>query len=133
MKLLYRYLLSAAPLALLLLALVGGSRRGQPRAGGVEPKAVLNGLNPDSIAAGAPDFALTVNGAFFTRASVVEWNGQPRPTAFVSDSVLRARISAGDAALTGSALVTVRSSAALREYPGVSNALPFRIVPSNPF
>ncbi|HXS99733.1 MAG TPA: hypothetical protein VN915_03610 [Elusimicrobiota bacterium] len=129
MKLLYRYLLSAAPLAMLLLVLVAASRVDEPRANGVEPKAVLNGLNPDSIPAGSPGFTLEVRGGFFTKASVVEWNGQPRPTEVQNDSLLRARIPAGDAAAQGSAYVAVRSSSSLSEYPGVSNAMPFRITP----
>lgn len=128
MKLLYRYLLSAAPLGLLLLVLVAASRIDAPRARAAEPNAVLDGLSPDSIAAGSADFTLTVHGGFFTRASVVQWNGQPRPTEAVNDSLLRARVSAADAA-EGSAYVTVRSSSSLSEYPGVSNALPFRIIP----
>jgi len=129
MKLLYRYLLSAAPLGLLLLVLVAASRVDQPRASGIEAKAVVNGLHPDSIAAGSPDFTLEVRGDSFTKASVVEWNGQPRPTEVVSGSLLRARIPGGDAAAEGSAYVAVRSSSTLTEYPGVSNALPFRINP----
>lgn len=129
MKLLSRYLLSAAPLALLLLVLVAASRLDQPRAASAEPKAVLNGLSPGSIAAGSPDFTLTVRGGFFTKASVAEWNGQPLRSSVVSDSELRARVPAAAVAAEGTAYVTVRSSASLAEYPGVSNAMPLRISP----
>lgn len=130
MKLLYRYLMSAAPLALLFLVLVAASRVEEPPASAGEPKAVLNALSPGSVAAGSPDFTLEVRGAFFTKASVVEWNGKPRPTEVRSASLLRARIPAADAASEGSAYVAVRSSSTLADYPGVSNAIPFRINPS---
>lgn len=129
MKRLSRYILSAAPLGMLLLVLGAAARIEEPRARAAEPNAVLDGLSPQSVPAGSRDFILTVRGGFFTKASVVEWNGQPRPTEVVNDSLLRARVSAADAAAGGSAYVTVRSSASLSEYPGVSNALPFRITP----
>lgn len=129
MKLLYRYLLSAAPLGLLLLVLVAASRIDDPRADAKTPDAVVNALTPDSIQAGSPDFTLTVRGGFFTKSSIVQWNGQPRPTEFRSDSLLQARVYAADAGAVGSAYVTVRSKSPLNEYPGVSNAALFRITP----
>ena len=129
MKLLSRYLVSAAPLGLLLLVLVAVSRLEEPPARAAEPNAVLQSLSPDSIEAGSPGFTLTVHGGYFTKASVVEWNGRPRPTEVLNDGELRARVPASDAAAAGSAYVAVRSSSTLNEYPGVSNALPFRINP----
>lgn len=127
-----RTLLAAAPLVLLALALAGASRRNQPRANPIAPKAVLNGLAPDAIAAGAPGFTLTVNGGFFTKSSIVQWNGQARPTTVVNDTVLRAEIRAGDISSPGGASVTVlNAGASPSEYPGVSNALPFRVIPSS--
>lgn len=126
MSLRRRTLLAAAPL--LFLALVGASRWNQPRTDPAEPKAVLSGLAPDAITAGAPGFTLTVNGAFFTKSSVVQWNGQARPTSVVSDTVLRAEIRAGDIASPGSASITVVNAGAS---PSVSNALPFRVIPSS--
>ena len=41
-------------------------------------------LVPASVVPGGPAFTLTVNGANFVPASVVTWNGAPRPTTCVS-------------------------------------------------
>jgi hypothetical protein len=46
-------------------------------------------LVPDATAPGGPEFTLTVNGAGFVPASVVHWNGSPRVTTFVKDTVPR--------------------------------------------
>jgi hypothetical protein len=54
---------------------------------------------------------LTVNGAnFVPNGLVVNWNGSPRQTAFVSATQLTAAISATDTAFPGPATVTVSSS-----------------------
>ncbi len=47
-------------------------------------------LVPETRAPGARGFMLTVNGCGFSVSSVVEWNGHPRPTVFVSASQLTA-------------------------------------------
>jgi hypothetical protein len=64
-------------------------------------------LVPTAVAPGGPDFTLTVNGAGFVTDSVVNWNGSPRSTTFVSSSQLTAAIPAADVATIGSASVTV--------------------------
>jgi hypothetical protein len=71
---------------------------------------------------------LTVNGTnFVSNGLVVNWNGSPRPTTFVSATQLTAVISAVDTAFPGPATITV-SSATL---PALASAsAPFTIVPS---
>ena len=64
-------------------------------------------LVPDATAPGGATFTLSVNGTGFVSGSVVNWNGNPRATTFVSTSQLRAQISAADIAKAGTASVTV--------------------------
>jgi len=64
-------------------------------------------LVPDAVAPGGPAFTLTVNGTGFVSGSVVNWNGSPRSTTYVSGSQLKAAITAADIATTGTASVTV--------------------------
>jgi hypothetical protein len=67
-------------------------------------------------------FTLTVNaasGTAFTSDSVVNWNGSPRVTTFVSGSQLTAAITLADTASLGTASVTVSNSAT------TSNSLTF--------
>ena len=71
------------------------------------PGATLSSLNPASAEAGSGDFTLTVNGAGFTEASVVNFNGAPRPTTLVSSGQLTAAIPGADIATVGSYDVTV--------------------------
>ena len=60
-------------------------------------------LVPDATAPGGPAFTLTVNGAGFVPASVVNWSGSPRATTFVSSSQLTAKILASDVAKASTA------------------------------
>jgi hypothetical protein len=66
-------------------------------------------LVPDAAAPGGAGFTLTVNGAGFVPASVVNWNGSPRATTFVSSAQLTATILASDIATASTASVTVVS------------------------
>jgi hypothetical protein len=66
-------------------------------------------LVPTTVVPGSPAFTLTVNGTGFVSGSVVNWNGSPRTTTFVSSSQLTAAISASDVANAGTATVTVFS------------------------
>ncbi|MGD0921624.1 MAG: choice-of-anchor D domain-containing protein [Terriglobia bacterium] len=113
----FRYTLGAGRcvFALAVCLLVPLSATGQ-----VNPVPFVNQpLIPAAIAPGGPSFTLTVNGTGFVPASVVNWNGSPRPTTFVSNSQLTAAIPATDIATIGSASVTVFSPA---PGGGVSNA-----------
>jgi hypothetical protein len=64
-------------------------------------------LVPTTVTPGSPAFTLTVNGTGFVSGSVVNWNGSPRATTFVSSSRLTASILAADVASRGVASVTV--------------------------
>lgn len=67
----------------------------------------VSALAPAGAAAGGPAFTLQVNGSSFSSQSVVQWNGSPRPTTYVSTNQLAAQISASDIALPGNDAVSV--------------------------
>ena len=68
---------------------------------------VNNPLVPDTAAPGRGNLTLTIHGTGFTANSVVNWNGSPRATTFVSSTKLTATILASDFASAGTAAVTV--------------------------
>jgi IPT/TIG domain len=68
-------------------------------------------LVPDATAPGGPQFTLTVNGTGFVSNSIVNWNGIPLATTFVSGSQLTATVPAANIATAGTASVTVVSPA----------------------
>ncbi|MFZ0417141.1 MAG: FG-GAP-like repeat-containing protein [Candidatus Sulfotelmatobacter sp.] len=72
---------------------------------------VNNPLVPETAAPGAAAFQLTVNGTGFVSGSVVNWNGSPRATTFISASQLQAAILSSDLAAAGTSYVTVSSPA----------------------
>src|SRR5262249_40988338 len=88
----------------------------------------ISSLSPASAAGGGAAFSLTVNGANFVSASVVEWNGSNRPTTFVNSGQLTAQIGAADIALSGKAKVVVSNPASSG---GNSAAVSFAILSSS--
>ena len=72
---------------------------------GVTPS--INNIAPNSHGIGGSSFQLTVNGGNFNSASVIRWNGQNKPTTFVSASQLTAQIPASDLQSAGQFPVTV--------------------------
>jgi FG-GAP-like repeat len=68
-------------------------------------------LVPMSAAPGGSGFTLTVNGTGFVSSSVVNWNGTPLPTTFVSKAQLTAMVAASDIATPQTASVTVSNPA----------------------
>ena len=68
-------------------------------------------LIPASVAPGGANFTLTVNGTGFVSGSVVDWNGSPRTTTFVSSSQVTATILNSDILTAATASVTVVSPA----------------------
>ena len=75
---------------------------------GIAPApSVSEPLAPTSAVPGGTGFTLTVNGDGFDYTSVVNWNGSPRSTTFVSRTRLQATILASDIATAGAAMVTV--------------------------
>ncbi len=85
---------------------------------------LYSSLSPVSTLPGGPAFSLTVSGYGFVAGSVVEWNGTPRSTTFVSSSSLQAAISAADIATASTASITVLSPA---PGGGTSNAVNFSV------
>jgi uncharacterized protein (TIGR03437 family) len=94
----------------------------------LNPAPTINSLAPNTAAVGTA-FTLTVTGSGFINASVVRWEGQNRPTTFVSDTVLRAQIPASDLTAAGSAEVTVVNP---EPGGGTSNLARFTIIAQNP-
>lgn len=92
---------------------------------GDNPVPQLTGLNPTSVLAGTDAFTLTVTGSGFAPTSRVLFNGQERPTTFVSGSQLTAQILASDITTPGPATVTVVNPA---PGGGVSAAVPLTII-----
>jgi hypothetical protein len=68
---------------------------------------VLTSLSPVSVAPGGAGFILQIRGSGFQPGAVVNWNGSPRTTTFVSATQLSALISAADIAEAGTAIITV--------------------------
>src|SRR5512132_1956798 len=64
-------------------------------------------LSPASATIGTAVTTLTVNGSGFTSSSTVLWNGNARPTTFVSATQLQATLQASDVTVAGTAQVTV--------------------------
>jgi len=75
------------------------------------PVPAVSAISPTWAVAGRPAFTLTVTGANFVTDSVVQWNGEARPTTFTSDTQVTAQIPATDIATGGTADVTVASPA----------------------
>jgi hypothetical protein len=81
-------------------------------------------LLPDAVPAGGSGFTLTVNGAGFVSSSVVNWNGTPLTTTFVSHDQVTATVPTVDIAAAGTALITVSNPS---PGGGISNGIPFTI------
>jgi Abnormal spindle-like microcephaly-assoc'd, ASPM-SPD-2-Hydin/Beta-propeller repeat len=75
------------------------------------PLPTVSAISPTSAVSGAAAFPLTVNGSGFIASSVVEWNGAPLTTNYVSGTQLTAAVTAADVAAAGGALVTVQTPA----------------------
>jgi hypothetical protein len=68
-------------------------------------------LVPTSVAPGGSGFTLTLNGTGFVSASVINWNGSPLATHFVSSSQLTATVPAANIAVAGTAAIAVSNPA----------------------
>lgn len=60
------------------------------------PAPTLTSIISKTATGGNPVYDLTVSGTNFTEASVVNWNGQPLPTVYISDTELRAFVPIDD-------------------------------------
>ena len=72
---------------------------------------VLWSFSPPQATAGGLPFTLTVTGQNFMPGAVLQWNGVPKPTTYVSPTVISAQISAGDIAIAGTVAVTASNPA----------------------
>jgi trimeric autotransporter adhesin len=88
------------------------------------PAPTALGLNPNSANSGTSDFVMNVNGSNFVPSSVIEWNGTPIPTTFLSDSEVIAQVPASDLASSGVASIVVVNPA---PGGGATTPLPFAI------
>jgi hypothetical protein len=70
------------------------------------PVPTISSLGPTHASGGAA-FTLTINGANFEAKSVVNFNGKPETTTFISASQLSAAVPASDVATAGNVNVTV--------------------------
>jgi hypothetical protein len=66
-------------------------------------------LNPASAAIGDPSFTLHVIGANFRANSVINWNGSPEPTTYVSPTELTTQVDMSTATTPTAIPVTVET------------------------
>jgi len=88
------------------------------------PVPAIKALIPQGAAAGEPGLTLQIWGFGFLPASVVQWNGEDRPTTYIDPNALQIAVSAADIAQPGAAGVRV-----VNPIPGggPSNAVLFEI------
>src|ERR1700722_18116125 len=72
---------------------------------------VTGPVHPQAVVPGRGDFILTVYGANFISGAVVNWNGNPRSTTFVSSRKLQGKILASDVAKPTAGYITVTNPA----------------------
>ena len=72
---------------------------------------VTGPTHPQAVVPGRGGFALTVYGANFVSGAVVNWNGSPRTTTFVSARELQAKVLAADVAKNTAGYITVTNPA----------------------
>lgn len=112
-------------LILLMVMLAGAASRAQ-----TNPTPLLYPLPSSATAPGGPAFSLTVNGTGFVSGAVVNWNGSPRPTTFVSSSQAIAAVTAADIAIPKTAVITVTNPG---PGGGTSNSQHFQVTfPTDP-
>ena len=83
------------------------ARAASSGADGDNPAPFVSTLSPSAAAIGGPAFTLNVDGSGFVPASEVRWNGEARPTTYLSATQLSAQIDVADIAAAQTALVTV--------------------------
>lgn len=93
------------------------------------PVPSINSISPNVVQIGAYPLTLTVNGSGFVQRSVVRWNGQNRPTTYVSPSQLTFEVQYLDTDSISEVQITINSPA---PGGGTSNALKLSIGDSLP-
>jgi endonuclease G, mitochondrial len=74
------------------------------------PVPAVRYISPIVCLAGKTDFNMTVTGNYFVSSSVVQWNGSPLVTTFVSSTLIRAAVPASLVSSIGTANITVYSA-----------------------
>jgi len=91
------------------------------------PAPIVNSINPFTVTAGGRGERLEVDGSQFITDSVVNFNGAPRTTTYVSGSALQIDITAADIVNPGTASITVTNPATNGMGGGTSNTATLNI------
>jgi len=75
--------------------------------------AIIHETFPSSVAHGASDFEMRIEGSGFAPDSVVLFNGMPRATSFLSSSELIVLVPGADVSFAGNATIAVRNPGAV--------------------
>jgi hypothetical protein len=94
------------------------------------PPPTISSLSPPSVVMGGPAFTLTVNGLNFVNGAVVNFNGAPRSTTFVSSMQVTIAISASDITSQGTINISVTDPPANGGAGGTSSTLTLTILPT---
>jgi len=98
---------------------------------------VLTTISPKHVTAGGGNFLLSAIGSGFTAQSTVQWNGSALPTTYVSNTLLRAAVSAAQIVNAGTATLSVlnasmaSSSATLTIDPPTVDAVSYQMNPAH--
>lgn len=68
---------------------------------------IVSAMMPNNVNAGAAGLTITINGSNFNHNAVVNFNGAPQPTMFLSAMQLMAAIPASSLTTPGKVMVTV--------------------------
>ena len=90
------------------------------------PAPSVQSIEPLQAKAWGSDFQLTVLGSGFVATAQVLWNGDPRPTSWVSSGEITASIPAGDLSMPGTSQVSVVNP---EPGGGTSGSRPFTVLP----
>ena len=95
------------------------------KSSGASKMPAISQLSPDSTNAGVLAFMLTVNGSNFAPQAVVNWNGTPQATTYISSAQLMITVPASAVASSGTVKVTVTNPGTSSNgmYPGGSPAM----------
>lgn len=93
----------------LLLGLIPSLHAATPQPGYPVPQ-IVGPTHPSAVVPGSLHFTLDVYGANFISSSVVNWNGSPRTTTYLSAHHLRAQINAEDVTTPTSGFITVTTT-----------------------
>ncbi|MDR3402814.1 MAG: prepilin-type N-terminal cleavage/methylation domain-containing protein, partial [Chthoniobacter sp.] len=80
-------------------------------AGNINSVPTLTSISPTSTAAGSTDTTITVTGSNFVSGAIINWNGTPLTTTYVSATSLTATVPAANITSAGTASVTVTNPA----------------------